>query len=277
MPPDTYHQSWGAAPRYEDAINPQYARRIPNTIPANTPYMGAGSRLSQVWFNRWTVLLLLIIVRVVLATISLNGDLDTAREKAFSACTSVESMGSAMASMPFYMAPGVNEMTAKSIEAAVSALKQTMLLMLTGVQEMVVFYTNLIISTYVCLITLVVNGSVGLLVDALKDITDFVNGAMTGILDGAEGEMKNFTGTLNKVIHDFVVGLGSFGVDIKGLPTLSIPSLNKLKNGLTIPNKFKSNLDNLVKNLPDFNEVKKMSNNATRAPFQSIIVSALCI
>ena len=33
----------------------------PNTTPYYTPYLGLRARLSQVWINRWTVLLILII------------------------------------------------------------------------------------------------------------------------------------------------------------------------------------------------------------------------
>ena len=150
--------------------NDDEKHRLPKSADI-TPYLGARSRLSQVWFNRWTVLLLLIVVRIVLASISLNNDLDGAKDKALSACQSVESMGTAMASMPYYMATGVNEMTAKSIETGVRALEKMLLLTLKGVQEIVVFYINLYISTYVCLITLAINGAAGVVVDALKEIT----------------------------------------------------------------------------------------------------------
>ena len=136
-------ENWGAAPRYEDAVNPNNTRRMPSTAPHLTPYLGLRSRLSQVWLNRWTVLLLLILVRVLMSTTSMDNDLESARDKALSACTGVESMGSSMASMPFYMAKGVNEMTAKGIESAVRALEKTLMLLITGVQEMVVFVVNL--------------------------------------------------------------------------------------------------------------------------------------
>ncbi|KAF8539901.1 hypothetical protein BDD12DRAFT_804969 [Trichophaea hybrida] len=268
VPPsgENYH-NWGEAPRYEDAINPNYERRVPQTAPDLTPYLGARSRLSQVWFNRWTVLILLILVRVMLATISLDNELESARDKAFSACTGVESMGSAMASMPFYMAAGVNEMTAKGIETAVRALEDTLLLMITGVQEIVVFIVNLITSTYVCLITLAVRGSVEVMVDALKEITDFVNGTMNDIFNSAENDVKGIEDGINKVktFLDGIPGFFNKGVQI---PNVNIPSLDKLKNGLTIPDDFKTKLDNMEKSLPTFQEVKDAANDAIRIPFQ---------
>jgi len=263
---------WGDAPSYEDAMNAINSRGILQTTPELTPYLGLRSRLSQIWFNRWTVLLLLIMVRVILATISLDSDLESARDKAFSACTGVESMGTAMASMPFYMANGVNEMTAKGIESAVRALESTLLLMITGVQEMVVFIVNLITSTYVCLITLAVRGSVGVMVDALKEITDFVNNAMDDIFNSAEDQVKGLEDGINKVT-DFLEGLPRFVNAEVNIPDVNIPALDKLKDGLTIPDDFKQKLDDMENSIPTFEEVKDAAGDAIRIPFQLLIVS----
>ncbi|KAI5855801.1 hypothetical protein BZA05DRAFT_333504 [Tricharina praecox] len=261
---------WRDAPSYEDAMNVNNSRRIPQTTPELTPYLGVRSRLSQVWFNRWTVLLLLIMVRVILATVSLDSDLESARDKAFSACTGVESMGTAMASMPFYMANGVNEMAAKGIESAIRALEATLLLMITGVQEMVVFIVNLITSTYVCLITLAVRGSVGVMVDALKEITDFVNNAMTDIFNSVDGQVQTIEDGINKVTS-FLESIPNFlggGVDI---PDVNLPALDKLKDGLTIPDDFKQKLDDMENSIPTFEEVKEAAGDAIRIPFQLLL------
>src|SRR5699024_2039788 len=118
-----------------------------------TPYLGLRSRLSQVWINRWTILLLLILARVLIAVSGLESDMGSAKREALSACTSVESMGSSMASMPHYLSRGVNELTASSVEVAVSALKSTLMLMVTGVEEIVLFIINVMYQTYLCLIT----------------------------------------------------------------------------------------------------------------------------
>lgn len=89
------------------------------------PYLGLPARLSQVWLNRWTVLLALIFFQLLSASISLKNDLDGAKREALAACTSVEKTSSVLASLPHYMAGGMNAMTAKGIEASVSALGTT--------------------------------------------------------------------------------------------------------------------------------------------------------
>jgi len=111
-------------------------RPSPNQTPYLTPYLGLQARLSQIWINRWTVLLLLILVRVLLMIASTDTSLSSARREALSACTSVETVGTTMASMPHYMARGVNSMTASGITKAVSGLESMVGLTVTGVLPM---------------------------------------------------------------------------------------------------------------------------------------------
>ncbi|KAI5799967.1 hypothetical protein EDC01DRAFT_628478 [Geopyxis carbonaria] len=258
----------GKCPSYEDAVNPENQRRIPTTTPYLTPYLGLQARLSQVWFNRWTVLLFLILVRVILATISLDSDLESARDKALSACTGVESMGSAMASMPHYMSKGVNEMAAIGIETAVHALQETLLLMITAIQEIVIFIINLVTSTYLCLITLAVKGSVGVVADVTSEITDGINNFMGGMVTSIEDEIKDAQELINKAL-DGIESVGNFFGAKNPIPDVSIPSIDKLKS-YKIPDTFSKKVKELENDIPDFKEVQKAANDVIRIPFQKI-------
>lgn len=255
-------------PSYEDATNPK--RRLPSTSPDLTPYLGLQARLSQVWFNRWTLLLMLVLVRLLLATRSLDSDMESARSEALSACTGVESMGSAMASMPHYMAAGVNELAAKSVEAGVRALEKSLLMVITGIQEIVVFVIDLIRSTYVCLITLAVTGSLTAVLDATQKIADFINETLTTIFDDISDSVDSFEAGMKKVTSTLNTVPAFFGSDIT-IPTLDIPSLDKLKN-IKIPSELDTKLEQIKDSIPTFDEVREAADNAIRIPFQAIAV-----
>src|ERR1700753_1003704 len=114
---DSQQQTFPAAPPSLSAgdqeMRDYYAfqnasRPPPNQAPYLTPYLGLRARLSQVWLNRWTILLLLVLVRTLLAVGTLDDGLAPARKEALSACTDVEDAGSTLASMPHYMSQGVN-------------------------------------------------------------------------------------------------------------------------------------------------------------------------
>lgn len=89
------------------------------------PYIGLPARLSQVWLNRWTLLLALIFVQLLSTASFLKNDIESARREALAACVALEQTSSVLASLPHYMALGMNTMTTKGIEASVSALATT--------------------------------------------------------------------------------------------------------------------------------------------------------
>ena len=245
------------------------SRPASHTVPRITPYLGLRSRLSQVWINRWTVLLFLILVRILLAISGLHHDLDSAKTEALSACSGVESMGSAMASMPHYMSQGVNELAATGVEKAVNGLMSMLLLSITAVEEIVVFYINLLTSTYVCLITLVVSGSLHAAIKVAEDVTDFLNKTLGDIgtnihkgIDGFQDDLNKFTSALNSVPKIF----GSQST----IPKLNVDSdLDKLNN-LKLPSTIDEGLQKLNNSIPTFAEVQNFTNTAIRFPFEEV-------
>ncbi|KAK6535353.1 plasma membrane fusion protein prm1 [Orbilia ellipsospora] len=237
-------------------------------LPYHTPYLGLRARLSQVWFNRWTVLLMLIVVKMILLVSSMNKDLDSAQVQALSACTGVESMGSAIASMPHYMASGVNEAAAKGIEAAVHGLHTALTLGITVVEAIVIFAINVLVQTYVCLLTFAIRSSLGTVLNAASDITEFVNKTLTDIVGDIQNDEKTFQDALNK----FTSGLNSIGNFFGGdtsIPQLTLPSLAKLSN-IQIPDTVAEGLQTLNKSIPTFDQVETMYQSALSFPFNLI-------
>ncbi|ELR07588.1 hypothetical protein GMDG_02636 [Pseudogymnoascus destructans 20631-21] len=235
-----------------------------------TPYLGLRAKLSQVWINKWTILLLLVLARVLLAIQGLDNNIASAKAKALSACTSVENVGSAMASMPHYMSGGVNAMAASGVTKAVNGLMSMLMLAVTGVEEIVLFIINMMTSTYICLITLVVGGALHAALEVIDKAGQFLNktlGTVTGeITDGING----FQSHMNTFLKDIAGVTGLFGGK-SSPPTIDLTSeMNKLKS----INFNAANLDTNVKALdakiPDFSEVHNFTNNLIRTPFEEI-------
>ncbi|KAF7512043.1 hypothetical protein GJ744_002756 [Endocarpon pusillum] len=244
-------------------------RPTPYTTPSITPYLGLRARLSQVWINRWTILLLLVLARSLIAVSSLKNDLDSARREALSACSSVESMGSAMASMPHYMAQGVNELTATGVERAVNGLMEMTTMSVTGVEEIVLFVINMMTSTYVCLITLAVGGSLHVALKVVEDAQDALNKAIDGIGDDMSKAVQGFEDTYKKFIDALdKVSLGF--LNKADPPQLDLSKqIDSLKN-LKLPGDLSQGLDKLNNSIPTFAEVHNFTDNAIRLPFEEV-------
>jgi uncharacterized membrane protein len=216
---------------------------------------------------------------VLLAVTAVDDDLNAARREALSACTGVESMGSAMASMPHYMAQGVNELTAQGIEDAVHGLEKVLLLGMQGMEEITVFIVNLLVSTYVCLFTFAIKSSLGTVLNATQDITDFLNTTLVSI----SGDIKNDASRFEDKLNSWVDKLNGVVSDIFGsggdVPTLDLASLDELNN-IKIPDSFSAALQNLENNLPNFTQAQTFIDNGIRGPFddlRSIVNSSLTV
>ncbi|KAI9839513.1 MAG: hypothetical protein M1819_002138 [Sarea resinae] len=238
---------------------------IPNTAPNLTPYLGLRSRLSQVWINRWTILLLLVLFRTLLAVSNMNHDIDSARKEALSACTGVESMGSAMASMPHYMSQGVNELTAAGVTSAINGLLSMLELSVTAVEAIVVFYINLLTQTYVCLITLAISGSLDVAMKVANDTASFLNTTLKDIGSGINSSVGAFETTVKETadffhVKDFMSKLS--------LPNVS-SSLDQLEH-LSLPSSLDEDLDKLNASIPTFSQVHNATNAALEMPFENV-------
>lgn len=67
-----------------------YREVLPGEV---TPYLGLRARLTQVPINRWTVLLLLVLARMLILFGALGTDLVEAKSEALSACNKVSEKG----------------------------------------------------------------------------------------------------------------------------------------------------------------------------------------
>ena len=251
---------------FETSQMPKTLQARAATSSSITPYLNLPSRLSQIWINRWTILLLLVLVRVVLLITQLNDNVGNAKTKALSACTKVEDIGSAMASMPHYLSVGVNDLAAGGIEKAVHGMVKGLDLVLEGVEAMIVFYINFLTATYVCLITALIHGSL----DVVASVTEDATKAFNKVIDGATTEIKDIACDLTKAINKITDGIensiiGHFTPDIPKID-FSKP-IDKLKAFNLSSDDFVQDIRKLNKDLPDFEQVQNLTKQAISIPF----------
>ncbi|KAF2202057.1 hypothetical protein GQ43DRAFT_471198 [Delitschia confertaspora ATCC 74209] len=238
-----------------------------NQTPYLTPYLGLRARLSQIWINRWTILLLLVLVRTLIAIASINTNLSSARREALSACTQVENVGSSMASMPHYMSQGVNELTAHGVEKAVNGLMSMMEMAVSGVEEIVIFVIHMLTSTYLCLVSLAISGSLHAAVEIGNSIYEKLNKTIDSVTDNMGQAAKSVTDEINGFLNSltslpFADGFKPPQIDL----TDDIKELQELK----VPSEFQKGLQSLNDSIPTFSEVQNFTDNLIRVPFEEV-------
>ncbi|KAI1178197.1 hypothetical protein F4777DRAFT_129440 [Nemania sp. FL0916] len=251
-----------------------------------TPYLGLRSRLSQVWFNRWTILILLVLVQFLITVGTLNNNLDDAKIKALSACTKVEDVGSAFASMPHYLSVGVNQLTASSITNAVQALMTVLDLILTGIEQLILFVIGMMTDTYVCLISMVIHGGLNATAVAVEKSTEVINEAIDGVANGISSSADDIQKVIDTVwgiadkVSDPISGLFSreelLTIGKRGLPDKPdlekeiVDKMNDLKNVHVDSSGWVQGLTDLNNKIPTFDELKNLTRQAVSMPFDFI-------
>lgn len=244
-------------------------RSLPHIAPSITPYLGLRARLSQIWFNRWTILLLLVLVRTLIAIAGIDNNLASARVEALSACSEVESMGSTMASMPHYMSQGVNELAATGVEKSVNGLMQMSTLSVTAVEEIVVFVIGMMTNTYLCLITLAVSGSLESVIGTLDSAQKGLNSLTKTLGDDLGGVVGDFEDKYNALV-DSLSSFFSLGSQIPTPPKLDLSKQEDAVRKLKLPPNLDADLQKLNKSIPTFDEVKNFTETLIRLPFEDV-------
>lgn len=240
-----------------------------DTAPYITPYLGLPARLSQIWINRWTVLLIILLARLIILIAQLRDNIADAETQALSACTKVEDVGSAMASMPHYLSQGVNELIATGVEKTVHGMVEMLDLVISGVEGIIIFYINFLTATYTCLITALIHGSLEIVANVTADATKTYN----KFINGTVGDMNKIATSLQNGIKNLTSGIEDtvFGSLISDIPKVNFSKpLNKLLDFQLNTTSFVSGLQHLDKELPTFEDVQNLTESAISLPFEAL-------
>jgi hypothetical protein len=169
-----------------------------------------------------------------------------------------------MASIPHYMAQGVNDMTATGITKAVNGVEDVINLTITGVEEIVVFYIGMLTNTYLCLTTFAVTGSLSSVIGAIENAQQTLDSDTNAIGNDIASAATTVQNGINALESGINTLLGS------SAPTVDFSSeINALKN-LTLPDSLFADLQKLNNSLPTFQDVKNATETVIRTPFEDL-------
>lgn len=242
---------------------------FPNKSTSARPYLGLRARLSQIWINRWTVLVILILCRILLATRDLEYSFQRARQEALEACSSVESVGSAMASMPHYLSKGVNALTADSITKSINGIMNMMLDTLDLISSIILFVINMFTQTYTCLITFAITGSLAATIELIEKVGKFMNETIGSATEVLASDTKKFQDGLNDFLKK--IKLPPFLGETRAIPKIDLTGpIDALHHIKIDPTKMNAELNKLNASLPNFAEVQRFTEDIVKLPFNEL-------
>lgn len=209
------------------SLPPTYTRHTILSTQASRrlhPYLGARARLSLSWLSQHFLALLLVLVALAFVSSSVSDLVKDGKRSLTAACAGVEGAANVAASLPHYMADGVNQLNSNTVTAVTHGVGTVLDLTLQALEaiimcvhlqkeplqfvlftlERTIFGTSFMIDTYrslfLCLLDLAVHGSLTLLVQAIEQAQEFVTEALSKVREGIQGAIGGINSGLEKSI-----------------------------------------------------------------------------
>lgn len=235
-------------------------------------YLNLYEIISQAWFNKYTIVLVLMTLKLFLFSRALVSDLGSIKAYTKSACASLDNYSQIMTSMPLYVSQIVNQVLASMMNSFFNQTLSLLQLIITICKSLIVFYIDVFLGTYTCLLAAIISGSADFALDTSQGVIKAANLTIVSACDGIEDALGGLLKMINKILESWLKVKSFFGSDNKPDTSqyikkvnLSIDALQKIQ----IPKSILSDIDDLKKKVPTFDELLNTS-ALVNIPFEKL-------
>lgn len=237
-------------------------------------YLLLNERLSQVWCNRYALVIILMMVKILIFMTLLQNSFENLKDATLSNCDTIDYYYAKYAgSTPHYMGLMGNFMIEKTMSESVSVALKSVSLLVSLSENVIDFMLDIWLGTWVCLIVSAIDGSVDVATNTTESLIDFFNGTVNTMAN----ELDDGLNTLSEVINDIISAVDA----VESLFTTSdssnvdddVTQVNLTISALRsiyIPSSIDEKLANLSANTPDFDTLKNKTKEAISVPFNSV-------
>lgn len=235
-------------------------------------YLNLYEIISQAWFNKYTIVLVLMTLKLFLFSRALVSDLGSIKAYTKSACASLDNYSQIMTSMPLYVSQIINQVLASMMNSFFNQTLSLLQLIITICKSLIVFYIDVFLGTYACLLAAIISGSADFALDTSQGVIKAANLTIVSACDSIEDALGGLLKVINKMLESWLKVKSFFGSDNKPDTSqyikkvnLSIDTLQKIQ----IPKSILSDIDDLKKKVPTFDELLNTS-ALVNIPFEKL-------
>ncbi|SCU95263.1 LAMI_0F01750g1_1 [Lachancea mirantina] len=236
-----------------------------------TSYLQLGDRLSQIWLNKYTLCVTLVIAKLTISITSLQNQVTNTQQLLEAGIKTLElNFVHSVQMTPFYLNELGNFLIKESVEGALDGSLKLASLLISAAENVAKFMFDFYFGTYICLATSAVDGAVDVATNTTEKLIDFVNGSLSTVSKDLSEGVDELSDIVNKIIkavakiESLVTGdKGSADAQFKSVEL----SIGKLQN-LTIPSSIDSKLEALSQNTPNFDTVMNRTQSEIAKPFE---------
>ena len=244
-----------------------------------TNYLTLDERLTQVWINKNTLILLIAALKLIFFTQSLQKAIMASKTYVIANCDAADrALQTLTDNSPYYVYKLGNFLVTKSIESAVSTTLRVLSTLVYASQELLNFMVDLHLGTYVCLLVGAIDGTVDIATNTTEKLISFVNDTVITFTNELDDGLNDVSKVIDKVfqagdkIEEFFTHKDNADDDQSGIlerlshVNLTIAALRHVQ----IPPSINEKLEELASRTPDFSEVKNATKRLLDEPFEFV-------
>lgn len=243
-------------------------------------YLQLSDRLSQIWLNKYTLILLLSFFKVFLFYNSICKELNIAKQFIISHCATIDLMyNNIMTKTPYYLNSMGSYLIEKSMEEAIKSILTLLSLLVTASEELMTFIIDFYLGTYTCLVVSTIDGTVDVATNTTEKLIKVVNSTVSTFANDLDDGLNEVSKIINKIISgfskikNFFKQLDSDDSYNEDDVTNNIKKVNLTIESLRhiyIPSSINEKLKELSADTPNFDTVKNDTKHLISKPFQSV-------
>lgn len=147
-----------------------------------TSYLQLGDKLSQIWLNKYTLALLLAMLKLLFFSQSVQHAIEASQAYILSNCYNIDAFYSKVTdNTPHYLGVMGNYLIEKGMEETVKATLETLSLIVYASEGLLNFVIDLYLGTYACLIVSAVDGTVDVATNTTEKLIGLVNDTVSSV------------------------------------------------------------------------------------------------
>lgn len=257
----------------------------PDTIESinyRRPYLNFKEKVTQIFLNPYTVVLLIFIIKLIFFLNSLINSLEQARENSHLLYNSVEKYATNVVSFPHYMTKASNYMIAKALKSANDGLMNTLIMIMSASENLIYFMVELSVGTYACLLMAAIDNTAMAALNATENVITVANDTLQVFAHELNDGLQDLTVAINEVVDTaedtgdalkHLFGGGSSNKKKNNTITERLHHVNLTISNMQdwkIPGNINDKIEKLKDEIPDFTDVQDYTKKVIELPFKEL-------
>lgn len=234
-----------------------------------TPYVELRGALSVIWANQYTVLLILILVKLLLYRANLSHSIDESYKTALIACELTNIAGREVQQAPVLMTAAANRLVVTTTNHVIDAALSEAISLANGIEKLLILGLEMLIGTYACMSLAVIDGATNVAINATESVISYANHSIIAaekLINESVDDLADAFETLESlvtVVTDYFSGADNEITNVSS-------TVNHTFSSWYIPPDINSKLEALRSDVPTYDSVKSSVESLIDKPFSEI-------